>query len=105
MSDNKSSDYGRLQTDPLFAALTRPTMMAGVTYSWFFLEGFSWAIAFINTSSFSLVVPGFIFTHLLGYLLCSHEPRFLEIMMIISKTNFKCQNKQFHGNVNSYDLY
>jgi len=100
-----SDDLGRVQRDPLFLALTRPTMMFGVTYSWFAVTGMFWVIVFVNTKNFALMIPGMAFTHAVGYYLCAYEPRFMEIISIWSKTVPTCVNRFFHGNTCSYDLY
>lgn len=98
-------DLGRLETDPLFLALTRPAMVAGVSYMWLSLEGLTWLIVFINTHDFGLVIPGAAITHALGMLIGREEPRFLELMTIKAKTCNRCKNAKLHGNTHSYDLY
>jgi len=98
-------EIGRLESDMLFLGLTRPAMILGVTYSWFLAELLFWALYFINMTDFLVVTIGSLGTHLLGNLIMSKEPRFLEIISIWAKTNSKCTNKRFHGNTHSYDLY
>ncbi len=100
-----SQDFGKLNTDPLFMALTRPAMVMGVTYSWFTLEGLIWMTYFINSSEFMVLIPGAIVTHLIGFMACSHEPRWVELIMIWSQTDTRCMNKRHHGNTISYDLF
>jgi len=100
-----SDDLGRVQRDPLFLALTRPTMMFGVTYSWFAATGMFWTIVFINTKNFALLIPGLMITHAVGYYLCAYEPRFMEIIKIWAKTVPTCINRTFYGGACSYDLY
>ncbi len=98
------SDFGRLEADPLFLALTRPTMVVGVTYSWLMLEGGLCFLYFIQTSSFKCVLY-LIVIHFVGVLVCKREPRFLTILAVFAKVSGKCKNRLFHGNTSSYDLY
>jgi type IV secretion system protein VirB3 len=100
-----SDDMGRVQRDPLFLALTRPTMIFGVTYSWAACNGFFWVLVFINTKNFALLFPGLAIMHVIGYYACAYEPRFLEIFGIWARTVPTCQNRFYHGNTCSYDLY
>jgi type IV secretion system protein VirB3 len=102
MSD---SEVGRLGVDPLFLGLTRPAMMLGVTYNWFMVNGMIWVTYFIQTSNFAVLVPGAIFTHLLGYIICSKEPRFVDLWVIRMQKCMKCRNTMFHGYTQSFDLY
>lgn len=96
---------GKIKRDPVFLGMTRPAMILGVTYSWFTLTAFTWMLVFIYNSRFGMVIPGFLATHALGYLICSHEPRFVELVKVWVITSTKCMNKGYHGNTSSYDLY
>ncbi len=71
--------YG-LERDPLFVALTRPQMFAGVTYSYFI------ANAVIATELFLIfrsiwAFAAAIVVHLVGVLLCVREPRFFDLWL------------------------
>ena len=67
-----------LERDPVFAALTRPQMFAGVTYSFFVLNLAVTAEAFLITKSvFALGVA--VVLHAIGYTASRREPRFLEL--------------------------
>jgi len=99
-----ATDVGRIETDMLFLALTRPAIVLGVTYSWFLVEGMGWLLYFINTSSF-YVVPGAAATHLIGILIIAKEPRFMEIVKIWLLTTTRCLNKRYYKGTSSYDLY
>jgi type IV secretion system protein VirB3 len=64
--------------DPLFVALTRPQMFAGVTYSYFI------ANAVIATELFLIfrsvwALAAALAVHLLGVILCLREPRFFDL--------------------------
>lgn len=95
----------KLQADPLFLALTRPAMLLGVTYAWFSVNGLVWALYFINYSNFAVMIPGAVIVHFIGFMLCSHEPRFMDLFFVALRTNLKCSNRLFHNNTSSYDLY
>ena len=65
---------------PVFKALTQPQMFAGVTYSFFILNGIITTEAFLISRSFwafgiALAV------HVVGYLFCLREPRIFDIWM------------------------
>jgi len=64
--------------DPLFVALTRPQMFAGVTYSYFI------ANAVIATELFLIfrsiwALAAALAVHLVGVILCLREPRFFDL--------------------------
>ncbi len=69
-----------LERDPLFVALTRPQMFAGVTYSYFI------ANAVIATELFLIfrsvwVLAAALVVHVAGVLLCVREPRFFDLWL------------------------
>jgi type IV secretion system protein VirB3 len=70
----------RLEQDPLFVALTRPQMFAGVTYSYFIVN------AVLATELFLVfrtpwVLLAALLVHGLGVLLCVREPRFFDLWL------------------------
>lgn len=70
-----------LQRDPVFGALTRPQMLAGVTYGFFVFNCVLTAELFLLTkSAWVLAVAGGL--HLAGSLGCLREPRFFELWLI-----------------------
>lgn len=71
---------------PVFRALTRPQMFAGVTYSYFIINMGVTTEAFLVTRSFwALPVAGII--HGIGYLACLREPRIFDLWLIkVSRT-------------------
>lgn len=95
---------GRLQTDPLFLGLARPTMIAGVSFMYFVLNSMITMLCFINTKSFAAFLLGIVI-HLFGYILCMKEPRAVEMWMLFMRTAFQSWNKVYHGNTNSYDVF
>jgi type IV secretion system protein VirB3 len=71
----------QLDRDPVFNALTRPQMFAGVTYSFFVLNAVVTVELFLITRSFFalLIAP---LLHLAGYVGCLREPRFFDLWLI-----------------------
>jgi type IV secretion system protein VirB3 len=98
-----ASHTGSVSTDPLFVGLTRPTMIFGVSFKFFFLNFFMSVLTYINFPGLSVIGMA-IGIHLFGYIICFKEPLFLELYI---KRNAKCRktmNKLYHG-ANSYDPY
>jgi type IV secretion system protein VirB3 len=67
-----------VERDPLFVALTRPQMFAGVTYSYFI------ANVVIATELFLIfrsvwALGAALVVHLVGVVLCLREPRFFDL--------------------------
>ncbi|WDS35480.1 type IV secretion system protein VirB3 [Pseudoxanthomonas sp.] len=70
----------RLRATPIFAALTRPQMFAGVTYSFFIVNGVVTTEAFLVTRSFWALVVA-VAVHGIGYLACLREPRIFDLWL------------------------
>lgn len=71
---------GGLDRDPLFVALTRPQMFAGVTYSYFVVNGIVATELFLIFHSIWVLVVAVVI-HLLGMVLCVREPRFFDLWL------------------------
>lgn len=95
---------GKLQSDPLFVGLTRPTMFLGVSFKYVLCNSLISIIYFINTSDFIGLFVAMPCLHMVGYIICFKEPLFIELFIIRSNKCSKCRNKSFHG-ANSYDFY
>ena len=65
---------------PVFRALTQPQMFAGVTYSFFIINGVVTTEAFLITRSFWAIAVAAI-VHAIGYLACLHEPRIFDLWL------------------------
>ena len=65
---------------PVFRALTQPQMFAGVTYSFFIINGVVTTEAFLITRSFWAIGAAAI-VHAIGYLACLHEPRIFDLWL------------------------
>lgn len=63
---------------PVFRALTRPQMFAGVTYSYFVINAAVTTEVFLITRSF-LALPVGILVHAIGYFACLREPRVFDL--------------------------
>lgn len=70
----------QLARDPVFGALTRPQMFAGVTYSFFVLNAVITMEAFLISKSFMVLLLSLVI-HLGGYLACLREPRFFDLWL------------------------
>lgn len=70
----------QLARDPVFGALTRPQMFAGVTYSYFVLNAVVTIELFLITKSFWTLLAALVL-HAIGYLGCLKEPRFFDLWM------------------------
>ena len=89
-----------LERDPVFGALTRPQMFAGVTYSWFVVEAVATIELFLVTHSFwALLAAGGL--HLLGYFGCLKEPRFFDLWLVRASRCPRIKNAGF-WRCNSY---
>ena len=75
-----------LEHDPLFVALTRPQMFAGVTYSFFVANAvIATELFLIFGSAWALLAA--VMTHFVGVLLCLREPRFFDLWFVkVSRT-------------------
>ncbi len=67
-----------MQHDPLFVALARPQMFAGVTYSYFVVNAVIAAELFMIFRS-PWVLLAAVLVHGAGVLLCLREPRIIDL--------------------------
>jgi type IV secretion system protein VirB3 len=84
----------RLASDPVFAALTRPQMIAGVTYPYLVFYLIVLLEAFLITRSF-WVIPLGLLLHAIGYVGCLREPRFFDIWITRLRTCPRVKNFSF----------
>jgi type IV secretion system protein VirB3 len=71
----------QLDRDPVFGALTRPQMFAGVTYSYFVLNAVVTMELFLLSKSFWVLLAALVI-HAIGYVGCLKEPRFFDLWLI-----------------------
>ena len=75
-----------LQRTPVFRALTRPQMFAGVTYSYFIINLLVTTELFLMTRSF-WALPAALVVHGVGYVACLREPRVFDLWLTkVSRT-------------------
>lgn len=65
---------------PVFRALTQPQMFAGVTYSFFVINGVVTTEAFLVTRSFWALGLALL-VHGVGYVACLREPRIFDLWL------------------------
>ena len=91
-----------LTNDPLFVGLTRPTLIFGVSMQYAMVNMIISGIYYIQTSSIKSILIGAV-VHIIGYILCFKEPRFMELYMHkLGKFN-QNPTKSYYG-ANSYDV-
>jgi type IV secretion system protein VirB3 len=70
-----------IERDPVFVALTRPQMFAGVTYAYFIANAvIATELFLIFRSAWALLAA--LIVHLAGVVLCVREPRFFDLWII-----------------------
>lgn len=83
----------RLVSDPIFAALTQPQMIGGVTYGYAIFNVIVTIEVFLITKSFlALLIAPVI--HAVGYLCCLSDPRFFDLWY--ARARF-CHRVRNHG--------
>ncbi|RZJ47235.1 MAG: type VI secretion protein [Brevundimonas sp.] len=70
-----------LDRAPLFTALTRPQMFAGVTYNYFVINAVIAAELFLIFRSIWVLLVALIM-HGVGVLLCLREPRIIDLWLV-----------------------
>ncbi|HET8613047.1 MAG TPA: type IV secretion system protein VirB3 [Sphingomonas sp.] len=81
-------------SDPIFAALTRPQMVAGVTYGYAVFELIAAMELFLLTRSF-WVLPAVALVHGVGYVCCLAEPRFFDLWVTRARHCPRVRNHRF----------
>jgi type IV secretion system protein VirB3 len=89
-----------LRRSRVFVALTRPQMFAGVTYSFFVLNGVLAAELFLIFKSFWAIGVALV-VHLVGMLACLREPRFFDLWIAQVSRCPRVRNYRLWG-CNSY---
>ena len=83
-----------LVSDPVFAALTRPQMIGGVTYPFAVFNLIVTVEAFLISRSFWALALAAVL-HAAGYLGCLREPRFFDIWITRLQTCPRVRNFSF----------
>jgi type IV secretion system protein VirB3 len=84
----------RLASDPVFAALTRPQMIAGVTYAYAVFNLVVTVEAFLISRSFWALAIAVVL-HGIGYVGCLREPRFFDLWLTKLRTCPRVPNFSF----------
>lgn len=90
------------EQSPLFLALTRPIMVAGVTYNFMVLNAMVTTLVFLASGSLLMFLIG-IPIHLVGYALSLKDPRIFDLISVAVAKHGNCHasNKSF-WKCNSY---
>jgi len=86
---------------PLFLGMTRPPMVAGVTFNFFIINGGLSVFAFLGTGELPWILLGLPF-HFVGYLICLKDPNIFEVWAVKLLKCSKCLNRKYWSNTNSY---
>jgi type IV secretion system protein VirB3 len=89
-----------IKHEPVFVALTRPQMFAGVTYSYFIANAVIAAEFFLIFKSFWALGVALVI-HLIGVMLCLREPRFFDLWITRMSRCPRVKNHEAWG-CNSY---
>jgi type IV secretion system protein VirB3 len=81
----------RLEQDPLFVALTRPQMFAGVTYSFFIVNAVLATELFLVFRSVWVLLVALL-VHAVGAILCVREPRFFDLWLTKARRTPRVRN-------------
>jgi type IV secretion system protein VirB3 len=90
----------RLTSEPVFAALTRPQMIGGVSYTYAILNLIVTGELFLITKSFWVLGVALVI-HAIGYAGSIREPRFFDIWVTRLRSCPRVRNFGFWGG-NSY---
>lgn len=88
-------------TRPLFLGMTRPPMLLGVTFNYFVINTMTSMITFLGTGELPWVLIAIPF-HIIGYLICLHDPNMFEVLAVKLLKMMQCLNRSFWGGLNSY---
>ena len=89
-----------LKGDVVFGALTRPQMFAGVTYSYFVLNGIVTAELFLLLKSFLILLVA-LAIHAAGVIACLRDPRIFDLWITRITRCPRVKNRSIWG-CNSY---
>ena len=87
--------------DPLFIGMTRPPMIAGVTFMYMGLNAFAVFIFFTLTAN-PLHLLVFLPIHAVGYAVCLKDPQLLDIMLTKLQKSAGVPNRKYWSGI-SYE--
>lgn len=94
------TEAATIERDILFVALTRPQMFAGVTYSFFVMNGVVTTELFLLFKSAWMIAAALLF-HSLGWLACQSDPRIFDLWITKATRCPRVRNYRAWG-CNSY---
>ena len=86
---------------PLFLGMTRPAMVAGVTFPFFVINTLASIIAFLGSGELPYILLG-LPTHAIGYIVCLKDPNLFSVWAVKLLKCMQCLNKKYWGGANSY---
>lgn len=86
---------------PLFIGMTRPPMIAGVTFNYFVVNSMIGIVAFLGTGQLPLILIS-LPTHAIGYMICLKDPNIFEVIAVKILKCMQCVNRRFWNDLNSY---
>jgi len=92
-----------VNVDPLFVGLTRPTMVLGVQFEAFVINGMLTAIVFLATGNPLWLLVG-LPIHGIAYVISLNEPRQFSLLFLWLTSKSKCRNRGY-WKVNSYSPF
>lgn len=91
---------GQLDSDPVFAALTRPQMLGGVTYNYAVFNLIATVEAFLITRSFWALALAAVL-QAVGYMACARDPHIFDLWITRASRCPRVRNHAF-WRANSY---
>ena len=82
--------------DLLFIAMTRPPMIAVVTFLFMGVNAFGVAILYTSTQNL-LVLPLVLPIHAVGYMMCMKDPRLMDVIVKRAQKSSGVPNKDYWG--------
>ncbi|HQQ74166.1 MAG TPA: VirB3 family type IV secretion system protein [Pseudomonadales bacterium] len=86
---------------PLFLGLTRPPMVAGVTFNFFVFNALFGIVCFLGSGKLPWILVA-LPTHFIGYLVCLKDANTFEVWGVKMLKSMQCLNRNFWGQLNSY---
>jgi type IV secretion system protein VirB3 len=86
----------QLEFDILFAGITRPAMLFGVTLDFALANGFTAAMILIGSGNplfLLMIIP----IHAIGFVVCLNDPRFFSVIKCWLINMSRCPNRWFWG--------
>jgi type IV secretion system protein VirB3 len=86
---------------PVFLGLTRPPMVAGVTFNFFVINALFGIVTFLGSGKLPWILVA-VPTHMAGYIVCIKDANTFEVWAVKVLKCMQCLNRSFWGELNSY---